>query len=229
VCTGGLVDPTLVGAIERAGYARSRDGASPASLAEALAVAPSRRPASPNPHAAWRSIVVDDRAGVISRPPGVMIDTGGTGKGLGADAVAHRLAGLDRFVVDCGGDITVRGAWEIEVEHPLTGHTAHKLHVRDRGVATSGLNIRLWRRPDGRFAHHLLDPATGEPAWTGLIAATALGAGALDAETRSKLALLSGPRGARRVLARWGGVLVHDSGDVELVGPVRRMTVTVAA
>ena len=38
-----------------------------------------------------------------------MFDTGGTGKGLCADAVAHRLAGYTRFVVDCGGDIAVGG------------------------------------------------------------------------------------------------------------------------
>jgi thiamine biosynthesis lipoprotein len=227
-CTGGLVDPTLVTAIERAGYARSLAGAAPAPLTEALASAPPRRPARPHPRADWRRVAVD-AAGAIRRPRGVLIDTGGTGKGLAADAVAQRLAAHDRFVVDCGGDIAVRGAWEVEVEHPLTGETAHTLHVRDGGIATSGLNVRVWRRPDGGFAHHLLDPATGEPAWTGLIAATALGATALDAETRSKFALLSGPDGARRALARSGGVLVHDDGAVELVGPVRRMTLKVAA
>jgi FAD:protein FMN transferase len=228
-CTDGLVDPTLLGDIGRAGYARSRDGARPASLGEALVSAPPRRPARPKPAAGWRSVKVDDAAGVIVRPPGVTIDTGGTGKGLAADAAAHRLAAHERFVVDCGGDIAVRGSWGVEVEHPLTGETAHTLNVRDGGIATSGLNVRVWHRPDGSFAHHLLDPSTGDPAWTGLIAATAIGATALEAETRSKLALLSGPERARRVLARSGGVLVHDDGDVELVGPVRRITLTVAA
>ena len=69
-------------------------------------------------------------------------------------------------------------------------------------VATSGLNVRIWRRADGRYAHHLLDPATGEPAWTGLVGATALGATALEAETLAKAALLSGPDGRRELLAR---------------------------
>jgi thiamine biosynthesis lipoprotein len=80
--------------------------------------------------------------------------------------------------------------------------------------------VRIWRRPDGGFAHHLLDPSTGEPAWTGLIGVTALGGSALEAETLSKLALLSGPDAARRVLAEYGGVIVHDSGEVEAVGPL---------
>jgi thiamine biosynthesis lipoprotein len=218
--SGGLVDPTLVGPLERAGYSSSRSGGTPVSLAEALANAPARRPAATNPAGAWRSIVVDDRAELVRRPPGVRFDTGGTGKGLAADAVAYRLAGYPRLVVDCGGDIALHGTWEVEVEHPLTGECVHTLQVSGGGVATSGLNVRLWRRPDGSYAHHLLDPSTGEPAWTGLVGATAIGSTALEAETLSKLALLSGPQGARAALAERGGIVVHDDGDVELIGPV---------
>jgi thiamine biosynthesis lipoprotein len=87
-------------------------------------------------------------------------------------------------------------------------------------VATSGLNVRIWRDPEGSFVHHLLDPSTGRPAWTGLIGATALGGSALEAETLAKMALLRGANGARRVLAEHGGVIVHDSGEVERVGPI---------
>jgi thiamine biosynthesis lipoprotein len=129
-------------------------------------------------------------------------------------------------VVDCGGDIAVGGVGgqldpvSIEVEHPLTGECVHALRLARGGVATSGLNVRIWRRPDGTFAHHLLDPSSGEPVWSGLIGATALAPSALEAETLSKLALLSGPAGARRTLAEHGGLVVHDDGDVELIGPV---------
>ena len=217
--SAGLVDPALLGAIELAGYQDSLDGARPAPLTEALAAAPARRPARPNPGAAWRSVSVDGE--LIRRPPGVRLDTGGTGKGLCADAVAHRLGRYRRLVVDCGGDIAVRGPWDIDVEHPLTGELAHTLHVAGGGVATSGLNVRVWRRADGSYAHHLLDPSTGEPAWTGLVGATAVGGSALEAETLSKMALLSGPDGARRVLAEHGGVLIHDDGAVEVIDPPR--------
>ncbi len=225
--TGGLVDSTLMGAIEAAGYCESLAGAEPLPLREALPSAPARCAAGPHPAAAWRGIRVDRGAGTIARPPGVRIDSGGVVKGLAADLVAHLLAGYERFAVDAAGDLAIGGVraagnpYEVEVEHPLTGEHVHAVPVSSGGIATSGLNSRMWRRADGTIAHHLLDPSTGEPAWTGLLMVTALGSSALEAETIAKWALLSGPDGAARVLARHGGLVVHDDGDVELHGPMR--------
>ena len=226
--TDGLVDPTLVRPLERAGYARSRAGEPPASLAMALATAPPRRPASPNRAGRWRAIHVDDEAEVIVRPPGVAIDTGGTGKGLAADLVAERLGRCARYVVDCGGDLRVGGVtcssepYEIEVEHPITGGVAHTLLLEAGAIATSGLTTRLWARPDGGYAHHLLDPSTGGPAWTGLISVTACAPTALEAETLAKAAFLGGPAAGRELLEPTGGLLTHESGEVELIGVAPR-------
>jgi len=219
----GLVDPTLLSALRRAGYRESRAQVAPASLSLALATAPPRRPARPAPAAAWRAVEVDDAAGVIRRPPGVRLDLSGSIKGWAADVLAARLERQGRYAVDCGGDLRVavrHGApWEVRVRHPLTGAVAHTFHVRAGGVATSGIDARLWQRQDGSFAHHLIDPATGAPAWTGLVAATALAPTALEAEALAKAALLSGPARGRRLLrARHGGVLVRDDGAVEPVG-----------
>jgi thiamine biosynthesis lipoprotein len=224
--SGGLVDPTLLDELEEAGYVGSRDGVAPAPLAEALLFAPARRPARPDPRACWRAFSIDEPFGLIRRPPGVRIDTGGIGKGLAADMVADRLAGYSRFVVDCGGDLRVGGLrcaeepFEVLVEHPLSHEHHHAIVVGGGAVATSGLDVRVWRRADGGFAHHLLDPSTGEPAWTGLIGATALAGTAVEAETLSKAALLSGPDGARKLLSSTGGLIVHDDGQTEAVGPI---------
>jgi FAD:protein FMN transferase len=224
--SGGLVDPTLVGEIEAAGYVASRAGMSGVPLADALADAPPRVPGRPRPEQRWRGFAIDDDAGEVVRRPGLRFDTGGTGKGLAADMLAANLRGYARFIVDCGGDIRIGGAdalvhpYEVFVEHPITGSRAHVLRLGSGGVATSGINVRIWRDEDGRYAHHLLDPATGRPAWTGLVGATALGDTALEAETLSKAALLSGPEAGRELLGQRGGLLVHDSGRVELIGPL---------
>jgi thiamine biosynthesis lipoprotein len=224
--TDGLVDPTLLGDLRRAGYGASRAEIAPESPRRALATAPPRQPARAASAAAWRAVEVDDRAGVIRRPPGLELDLGGSVKGWAADLLAARLARHGGCAVDCGGDLRVECAgaepWEVRVRHPLNGAVAHTLHLRAGGAATSGIDGRLWARQDGGFAHHLIDPATGRPGWTGLIAATALAPSALEAEALAKAALLSGPAAGRRLLcARYGGVLMHDDGDVEPVSTPR--------
>jgi thiamine biosynthesis lipoprotein len=205
--TGGLADPTLLGAVEAAGYARTRAGVEPAPLEAALRAAPPRRPATPGGR--WREIEVRERT--IVRPPGLRIDLGGSAKGLAADWAASKLDGV--FAVDCGGDVRVGGTHDVA----LRG-TAHTLQVTDAAVATSGIDRRVWRRPDGSYAHHLLDPGSGEPAWTGLVSATAVAPTALEAEALAKAALLAGPRGARRFLAAAGGIVVRDDGHAEVIG-----------
>lgn len=234
--TDGLVDPTLVDEVEDAGYAESREGIVPANLRSALMMAPERKPARPDPARRWAMIEVDDDAGVIRRPRGVRFDSGGIGKGLAADVLAGRLAGQTRFLVCCGGDIraggTDGGRQEVLVEHPLTGERDQRLYMERGAVATSGINVRLWRRHDGRYGHHLIDPRTGEPAWTGLVGATALAPTGVVAETTAKAALLSGPDRARRILSEHGGVLFHEDGEAEAVGPIElkpNLTVRISA
>jgi FAD:protein FMN transferase len=226
--SGGLVDATLVGALEDAGYATSRAGMDPASLAEALAAAPPRCSARPRAGRHYASLHVDD-AGRVHRGEGVRLDSGGLGKGLAADLAAATVPQGVRYAIACGGDLAVGGPpgrpWEVAVTHARRGDEAHRLHVAAGGVATSGIHARLWRRDEGGFAHHLLDPATGAPAWTGLVAVTAVAASALEAEVLAKTALLRGAHGARGLLRARGGVLQHDDGRVEVVAglPVARL------
>jgi thiamine biosynthesis lipoprotein len=223
----GLVDPTLVGELEAAGYASSRADETPASIADALAAAPERRPARPLSDSCWPEISVDAVGGTVTRPAGVRVDTGGSGKGLAADLASERLGGYATFVVDAGGDLRIGGQRPIErlvrIDHPTEDNPAHEFMLGRGAVATSGIKTRLWRA-EGGFAHHLLDPSTGKPAWTGVIQATSLGRTALEAETLAKMAFLSGPEVAAEVLAEHGGLIVTDDGSVELFGSMAEGT-----
>jgi thiamine biosynthesis lipoprotein len=209
--TGGLADPTLLGALERAGYARSLTGVPRTPLRAALAAAPERRAARPHPAAAWRDVVVDDAAGTIARTPGTRLDLGGSAKGFIADRAAALLAPYEPCAVDCGGDMRVHGAHQVAVAHPFGGEPVASIRLRDGAVATSGVDARLW----DTAANHLLDPASGEPAWTGVVSATALAPTAAGAEARAKAALLAGPHGGRGHLTH-GGVLVLDDGTAHV-------------
>lgn len=222
--SGGQVDPTLLDPLEAAGYRETRVGMTPLPVAEALRDAPARRPATPSTSRSWSTVVVDDHAETISRPPGLRIDVGGTAKGLAADLAADVVAGFspDRFLIDCAGDLVIGGTsgepYEVGVEHPVTGTVVLDIPYAKGGMATSGINRRCWRGDDGVPRHHLLDPATGAPAWTGLAGATALATTAAEAETIAKMALLAGPERGRSVLARaGGGVLLHEDGRAEPV------------
>ncbi len=217
--SGGLVDATLVGPLQDAGYAGDWDGTS-LDLADTLTRAPARRAAGPSPRRDWARISVDTETGTISRPPGVQLDSGGLAKGLFADTLAGVLGGYDRFVVDCGGDVRVGGAAgatrDVRIEDPFGRGVLHRFAVVDGAVATSGIGRRSWRDAGGRPAHHLLDPATGRPAFTGLVQVSALAPTAAQAEVAAKAALLSGPGGADAHLP-YGGVLVCDGAYVRVV------------
>lgn len=206
--TQGLFDPTLTPALEANGYDRTRrDPELP--LQEALLLAPRRQPASGA--TGWTRVQLTDHS--IRRPRGLAFDTGGIGKGLAVDMLALRLNG-GAWAIDAGGDLRVSGSYDVRVRHPLTQDTIKTLRLTDQAVATSGIDRRLWRADDGTPRHHILDPATEQPAWTGVIGATALAPTATEADALAKAALLSGPRDAHKWLRRHGGLFITDDGTV---------------
>jgi thiamine biosynthesis lipoprotein len=213
--TDGLVDPTLLDALEAAGYRSELAGGLPLRLA--LDAAPPRRPARPRADSRWRELRVGGER-TISRPPSVRLDSGGFAKGLFADLLAERLAGHAAFAVDCGIGGADTAPRELRVASPLDDHVLHTFELAAAGVATSGIGRRAWLDEDGAPAHHLIDPATGRPAFTGVVQATALAPTALEAEARAKAAVLSGPDSGRAWLPH-GGVLVLDDGSSEMIAP----------
>lgn len=217
--SGGLVDVTVLPALEAAGYRRTRVGAEPADLRVALAAAPERRPASPRSPA--RSFDVDREARTVTRPVGLRFDLGGVAKGLAADLAVRQLGPALASVADCGGDVRIGGRdpepREVQVGDPFAAGSCFSFRLRDGAVATSGLRTRVWER-EGGYAHHLIDPACGVPAWTGVVQSTAVAPTAAEAEVIAKSALLLGPAAGERRLRQHGGVLVLDDGTVLVAG-----------
>jgi thiamine biosynthesis lipoprotein len=223
--SGGLVDATVGPELERSGYRESL-AVRPEpiiGLDQALRRAPRRRAAVAREVSPWDRVFVDAVAGTVTRPPGVRFDSGGITKGHAADLAA---AGLERFAayaVDCGGDIRLGGGAgirrRVEVTDPWSGGVAATFDLAAGAVATTGINRRLWF--DGeRYAHHVIDPGRGTPAWTGLVQATAVAPSGLEAEVLAKAAFLSGPEQAAAWLGRWGGAIVDDVGSWRWFGPL---------
>jgi thiamine biosynthesis lipoprotein len=139
----------------------------------------------------------------VTLPPGVSFDPGGIGKGLAADLISALLleAGAAGALVNLGGDLRARGrgpdpeGWVITVPDPLDpAEELLRLTIPEGAVATSSRLERRWRTSDGE-AHHLIDPATGRPVETDVVALTVVASEAWWAEALSKALFLAGPAG----------------------------------
>jgi thiamine biosynthesis lipoprotein len=213
--TEGLVTPTLLPALEAAGYDR------PFALLPSGSGSP-RPPAAADP-GAWQWLAWRRRPRAVRLPPGVRLDLGGSAKGWAADQAAHRLAARGPVLVDAGGDIAVSGPradgtpWPVAVADPAAPERdLALLALRTGAVATSGRDYRRWRQ-GGVWQHHILDPRTARPAVTDVCSATVIAPTAPAAEVAAKLVLILGARAglawleARPTLA---GLLVLDDGQV---------------
>jgi thiamine biosynthesis lipoprotein len=214
--TGGRFDPTVLDALEASGYDRTFEAV------ERDAPAPV---AAPVPPPGCAAVVLDPVVRAVQLPVGTRLDLGGIGKGYAADLLATEVhdAGAAGVCVNLGGDLHVLGAapdgapaWVVEVEGPADGPRLGNLVLAAGGVATSTRLRRAWRRA-GTELHHLLDPATGRPAATGLASVTVLAAETWWAEVLAKAAFVAGAHDGARLIAEHDatGLFLHDDGRVE--------------
>jgi len=223
--TGGLYDPTVLDALEAAGYDRSFDDhRSPTAerrLRDVVGDSESDEPSAVVPRWSWQDIRLDPRTQSVTLPPHLRLDLGGIAKGWAAERAADQLAVLGPCLVDAGGDIATRDrppglpGWPIAVAQPGNPDAdLALLLVRDRGVATSGIDYRRWVH-NGVQQHHLIDPRTRRPARTDLLTVTVIAPNAMEADLHALVALLLGAKDGLRYLIHQQGVeglLVKNDG-----------------
>lgn len=198
-------DPTVLAALEAAGYDRTFLEV-PASGPDLVA---DRAPAP-----GVDGIEVDHESGTVRLPLGVRLDLGGVGKGLAADLVAEGLVdrGARGAAVGIGGDVRTcgdapagaldsphAGRWPIEVLDPFAAEpepsVAFLAHLAEvdgaNAIVTSTRRFRRWER-GGEAWHHLIDPRSGRSASGDVDAAIVIGGAAAWAEAVAKAALVAG-------------------------------------
>ena len=188
--TGGGFDPTVLGAVLRAGYDVSFE-----------AMPDNKSASSSNLLTGCTDIEVNGRS--VRLPAGSGFDPGGIGKGLAADIVIGEVlaAGARGACVNLGGDLRVAGenpqggAWTIAIEHPSSPDPIALVGLDAGAVATSTTLRRRWI-VDGQQRHHLIDPATGEPSDSDLELSTVIAGEAWIAEVLAKAVLLRGSQRA---------------------------------
>ncbi len=199
--TDGRFDPSVRTALEQWGYDRTfRD------------IDESRpSPAQLTPAPGMRGLELRREDEAVRLAPGLRLDLGGVGKGLAADLLAGEMLvmGASGVYVCLGGDIAVAGTppdegWDVPLLHPVTDipFASHRLDAG--GLVMSTVCMRRWQRSDGRTAHHLIDPRTGAPADTDVLAVAVAAMSAARAEALAKAALVAG--------ATLGARLLEDAG-----------------
>jgi thiamine biosynthesis lipoprotein len=182
--TNGVFAPLVGDAVRAWGYRESL-----------LEVQPGT-PASPDAHPAARDELVFDRGRrIVLVPEGSLLDLGGIAKTWCATRVARlvtELCDTPEILVDAGGDmVAARGDHVVQVADPAGPHLPPilRVHVAEgRGIATSGWSKRHWTNGDGVEAHHIIDPATGQPA--GRSQATVVSDEPVRAEVMAKVLIL---------------------------------------
>ena len=222
--TGGLVDPTVGGALIALGYDRDFVAIGAAS---APAAGPVPGAAEPEPVPGWRSVTLEGT--VLGLAAGVRLDLGATAKGLGSDraaAAAYRTCGRGGLLVSLGGDIAVAGqppvgGWPVAVadsSDPDRGAPDQVVRLTAGALATSSVTGRRWQR-DGRPVHHIVDPRTGWPAAGPWRTVSVAAASCAEANAAATAAIVAGPD-AEAWLAGTGlpsRLAAHD-GTVRLLG-----------
>jgi thiamine biosynthesis lipoprotein len=221
--TGGLVTPTLGGALLAAGYDRSFEQLVDAGMRRVCGPpearpyswprppAPDLRPAGPPLSPDHRSVRLAGR--LLERPPGLVLDLNGVVKSLAVDDALELLDGA--AWVSAGGDVACRGGVDLSLSD------GGSLRLEHGGLATSGTERRRWLRGGAR-QHHLIDPRTGRPAELRWLEATVCAGSCVAADVAAKAALLADGDGpAWLEQRRLAGRLRARSGEVVETGPWR--------
>jgi len=221
--TEGLYDPTMLAELEAHGYDRSHERLAPP---EGLSISQDSVTVRSS---LTDQIEIDVVLGSVTLPEGLAFDPGGIGKGLAADILMDMVADPTGALIDLGGDLRIEGvwidggAWPVGVSDPFDlERDIATIQVVGGGVATSSSLRRRWRGADGFDRHHLLDPRTGEPADTDLVAVTINAGAAWVADVVAKAAVIGGSSYARELIriTHTSGLLIDRSGNTEIVGPM---------
>jgi len=159
--------------------------------------------------------------------PSDQLDLGALGKGYAGDVLAAHMreAGVKSALLTLSGNIHCVGAkpdgtpWNIAIQDP-NDPTAYlgALPVVNQAVVTSGGYERYFEQ-DGKTYHHIINPATGYPADSGLLSVTIVADSGTLADALSTALFVMGLEGALAHYEAYGdfeAILVTEEQHVYL-------------
>lgn len=211
--TGGAFDPTMLPLMELWGFTTGEYAVpDDAELSSALALT-----------GRGRVTLEGER---VSLAEGTQLDFGGIAKGYASDRVIDlmRSMGAESAIVTLGGNVQTLGskpggeAWRIAIRDPEdAAENLGVVSVRDMAVVTSGGYERYFEA-DGKSYHHIIDPATGRPAESGLVSVTIICSEGITADILSTALFVMGLEAStefwRSGAYSFEAILLDDAGEL---------------
>ncbi len=172
----------------------------------------------------------------LTVPEGMQLDLGAVGKGYTADLVAEvlRKHGITSALISLGGNIHAIGSkpdgsdWRIGIRAPWESGNLGILKISDAAVVTSGGYENYFEDDAGNVYWHILNPATGYPADSGVQSMLIVGPEGKRCDALSTALFAMGPEEAEAYWRKNGGfemLMVTDEHEILLTeGIARRFT-----
>jgi len=157
----------------------------------------------------------------------VRINLSGIAKGYAVDSIASLVeqAGAERFMVEIGGEIAVRGRnakgrpWKLGINRPTPEASRLELietaELSKGAMATSGSYRNFFSR-EGRRYHHIIDPRTGAPVLHTLVSVTVIAPNCMQADALATAAMVLGQEVFEKSLINFpevSALFVHQKGE----------------
>lgn len=206
--TGGLFNPEVIDILEGVGYDRnfSDINTNPILYDDAIL---KRQEAREDYLKRPKLSDLGIDGNTLDVPKGLKIDLGGIGKGFVVDLIGREvLAGVENFWVSAGGDLLAKGndgnkqGWQISVQNPsMTAKSSFSFNTLGQklGIATSGV-IKRRGIVGGLEWHHIIDPASGEPAKNDILSVSLIAPTTEQADVYAKTVLLLGKEAGMRFI-----------------------------
>lgn len=137
--------------------------------------------------------------------PGMYVDLSAIAKGYGVDEVGRLLhaRGYAHYLVEIGGEVVAAGErdagtpWHVGIERPEAGlpqgaELVGAVPLRRGALASSG-SYRRYRDEGGQRRHHIIDPRTGRPTQSRLVAVTVWAPDCMTADALATALMVMGP------------------------------------
>lgn len=171
---------------------------------------------------------------VFLKKEGMKLDLGAIAKGFAADELTRivKQAGIMHAVIDIGGTISAVGVrpdgkrWNIGIRDPRIrqGQPIISAPIENRSISTSGSYERYFEQ-DGIRYHHIIDPATGYPVQSNMIAVSVFADSATDADALSTACFVLGYKKAVKLLdelPNTEALFIFDDNSVRTTGDLKK-------